>query len=514
MRLVHISDLHLGFRQFQRQTPTGINQREADVARTFRHAIDRVIALDPELVVIAGDVFHSVRPTNQAIVHAFLQLQHMRQSLPHTPVVMIAGNHDTPRSAETGCILRLFAELGIEVVDGEPRRLSFTDLDLSLLAVPDMLGHKSIALEPEAGARWNVLLLHGEVEGMLPEAIADTDRAAFEISREDLRAAEWNYIALGHYHVHREIAPTAWYSGSIDYTSHDIWGELREERQAGLKPKEDLVSSGANGLTEQRLLGGKGIVEHDLATGTHTFHRLPVSRRIIDLPQIQAVGMSAAEVDVAIGEAVERIPGGVDDAIVRLVVRDIPRHVVRELDHKAIRELRRRALHFHLDTRRPQTLRIAVSGAPGRRPSLQDIVREKLRTRPLSSDLNREALVELGLHYLSRAEAMALQAGQDASQAPGMGLDLDDASLATASAASRVAEAARGSENGEREFGGTDTVSAWEDRGTGGGRVTDGDRGTDAEIGESRSGSGGETRLADGPEGGASGGDSGTEAES
>ena len=73
MRLVHLSDLHLGYRQYQRLTPTGVNQREADVAATFRVAVDRVIELKPELVVVSGDVFHNVRPTNQAILHAFLQ---------------------------------------------------------------------------------------------------------------------------------------------------------------------------------------------------------------------------------------------------------------------------------------------------------------------------------------------------------------------------------------------------------------------------------------------------------
>ena len=36
MRLVHLSDLHLGYRQYQRLTPGGVNQREADVATTFR----------------------------------------------------------------------------------------------------------------------------------------------------------------------------------------------------------------------------------------------------------------------------------------------------------------------------------------------------------------------------------------------------------------------------------------------------------------------------------------------
>jgi len=68
VRLLHLSDLHLGFRQFQRTTPAGINQREWDVAQSFTRAIDRVIELRPDLVLIAGDVFHTVRPTNPAIL--------------------------------------------------------------------------------------------------------------------------------------------------------------------------------------------------------------------------------------------------------------------------------------------------------------------------------------------------------------------------------------------------------------------------------------------------------------
>ena len=40
MRLVHLADIHLGFRQYQRQTPTGINQREADVGESLQRVID------------------------------------------------------------------------------------------------------------------------------------------------------------------------------------------------------------------------------------------------------------------------------------------------------------------------------------------------------------------------------------------------------------------------------------------------------------------------------------------
>jgi len=397
VRLVHLSDLHLGFRQYQRLTPAGINQREADVAASFRQAIDRTIALAPQLVVIAGDVFHTVRPTNTAIVHAYMQFARLRQQLPDAEVVMVAGNHDTPRSTETGCILRLFRQLGIHVVDDDPQRLPFPHLDVSVLCVPDIPG-KRPALRPEPGPRHNVLLLHGEVEGMLPAHAAAEDRAALEISREELGAERWSYVALGHYHVYREVAPNAYYSGSIDYASANAWGELYEQRVAGIP--------------------GKGIIEHDLATGEHRFHPLEPTRQLVDLVPVDAVGMGAPDLDTAIRERLEACPGGIDDKVVRLVVRNVPRHVTREIDHKAIREYKRRALHLLVDMRRPdRPTRDGVSGSPGRRPSLADLVRETLASRTLDAGVDRMALIDLGLHYLAEAERAAA-ADSDGAAAP------------------------------------------------------------------------------------------------
>ena len=387
MRLVHLSDLHLGFRQYQRLTPAGINQREADVALSFRRAVDKVIDLAPELVLVAGDVFHTVRPTNPAILLAFQQFARLRQALPDARVVMVAGNHDTPRSTETGCILRLFRQLGVDVVDDGPQRLVYDDLGVAVLCVPDLPGIRP-SLRPEPGMQHNVLLLHGEVEGMLPAHAMTVDRAALEISREELGAERWDYVALGHYHVYREIAPNAFYAGSIDYTSANAWGELYEQRMAKIP--------------------GKGIIEHDLATGRHAFHALEPSRDLVDLIPVSAAGRTAADVDAAIREAIDGCPGGIDDKVVRLIVRDVPRHLTRELDHKALREYQRRALHFLLDPRRPETSRTsAISGAPGKRPSLADLVRDKLQSRVIDSEVSRDALVALGLHYLDEAERSA-----------------------------------------------------------------------------------------------------------
>jgi hypothetical protein len=385
MRLIHISDLHLGYRQYQRQTPTGINQREADIAAAFKRAIDKIIELSPDIILFAGDIFHAVRPTNPAILHAFSQFSRLTKALPDAIVVMIAGNHDTPRAVETGCILRLFAPLGIHVVDTEPQRLSFPERDLSILAVPDAL-KTSPVLDPDPDAKYNVLCIHCELTGTLPASAVPPERAIVEVAPEDIGAPRWSYVALGHYHVYRQLAPNMYYAGSMEYTSPNSWGELAEEKSVKLP--------------------GKGMVEYDLTTEKRKFHFLPATRPLIDLPPIAARGMSAADLDAAIQAGIERVSGGIDDKIVRQVVRDVPRHIARELDHKALRELKRRALHYHLDTRRPEVIRSSASGGPGRRPSLAETVRDHLQRRVMPGDIDRDGLVALGLDYLKQAETI------------------------------------------------------------------------------------------------------------
>jgi exonuclease SbcD len=210
------------------------------------------------------------------------------------------------------------------------------------------------------------------------------------VKLDDIRPANWRYVALGHYHVYTQLAPNVFYSGSLEYTSLNSWGDLESERKVKLP--------------------GKGMVEYDLTTEKRKFHFLPPTRPLIDLPPISARGMSAVDIDAAIQAGIERISGGIDDKIVRQVVRDVPRHIARDLDHKALRELKRRALHYQLDTRRPEVIRSSVSGGPSRRPSLAETVREHLQRRIMPSEVDRDRLVALGLDYLREAETVEANA--------------------------------------------------------------------------------------------------------
>lgn len=391
MRIAHLADLHLGFRQYHRQNATGINQREADVANAFRAAIDGVIAAAPDCVIVAGDLFHSVRPTNAAIVFAFRQFQRLREALPRTPVILVAGNHDTPRSSETGSILRLFEEIGVDVAAEGPRRLVYPEGNLSVLAVPhqSLMASPRPSLRPEGSELFQVLVLHGEVEGIFPADRSSAEYGGAHLTPDDYSADGWTYVALGHYHVQTQVTPRVWYAGALEYVSSNPWGELAEE---------SARRKGGKGS------GGKGWLLVDLRTGQVQPQPVPLARRVFDLPAIDATGLAAAEVDRLIRERIDGIAGGIADQIVRLVVRDIPRHIGRELDHAKLREYRTQALHFQLDLRRPESTRGVGVGAPGRRATLSEVVHGYLHGRPLPAELDREAFVRLGDELVAAAE--------------------------------------------------------------------------------------------------------------
>jgi DNA repair protein SbcD/Mre11 len=386
MKLLHLSDLHLGFRSYSRQAPGGRNQRELDVSSAFSAAIDRTIELEPDLVVIGGDIFHMVRPSNPAIVDAYRGFSRLVNALPNCDVVMVAGNHEIPRTSDTTCLLDLFRTLRMHVVIERAARISLRGGELSVLAVPEGINPRP-KFEPLPTARFNVLLLHGEIEGVIRKGRPKTlTEQAVEIPLGEIAQGGWSYVALGHYHSYHQVAERAYYSGSLEYTSTDIWGEARVE-----------AASGA---------GGKGIIEHDLVSGEHKFHRIQGARRIIDFPPLDAAGHTAAEVSSSIKEMVEGCEGGIDDQIVRLIVQNIDKHVIRDLDHRMIREFKRRAMHFNFDTRRPDAEEVAL-GVTSRRKNLTIAERwaEFAGSREMTAGIDRGELVALGMRYLEEVEA-------------------------------------------------------------------------------------------------------------
>jgi hypothetical protein len=212
------------------------------------------------------------------------------------------------------------------------------------------------------------------------------------LSREDLAPAQWDYVALGHHHVAEQVAPNAWYSGSLEYLTPNPWGQLQDE--------------------QDRKLPGKGYLLVELPGARVTFRHIKGARRFLELPPIQGAGLAAKAIDQLIAEAVASAKPPIDDQVVRLVVYDVPRATAHDLDHAAIRQYKARALHFQLDLRKPEEPRPTGASLPGRRQTLSETVRDFLRRRPLDAELDREAFVQLGVEYLEGAGAAGAAGGE------------------------------------------------------------------------------------------------------
>lgn len=368
MRLVHLSDLHLGYRAYSRITDRGINQREQDVFEVFQQALEKVFALDPDLIVITGDVFHTVRPGNFTLISTYRFLSRFQKRRQARPLLLLAGNHETPRSAEVRCILGLFENIpGVIAVSDQIRWIEIGQIALLCIPARGVSEIGRTSLHPNPAFKVNLLLVHGILEGLTAYTLS------YPVPRQVILNDRWDYIGLGDYHLYQPIAPNAYYAGSTEFTSSNIWEEISVP---------------------------KGFIEFDTERRQANFHRLE-TRKVIDLPVIDALELSAQEVNDRLLRNAEQ--AGVEDAIVRQRVFNLRYEVRREISAELLRQLRTTALHYYFDPRPPKL------GGKGERRSLESHERRTLEQEwrafladyPLPKEVNRERLIQEGLAYLS-----------------------------------------------------------------------------------------------------------------
>ena len=317
--ICHLSDVHLGYRRYNKLTKSGLNQREVDVNLAFQEAISRIIAIKPDLVIIAGDLFHSVRPSNSVITFCFRQLRKLQREF-RTHVVIVGGNHEAPKRVDTGSVLQILTEIeGVHVADAGKETFSFPDKGISVTCLPHaaLANLSNLSLRADDRFPHNILAVHAQVnEGWV------SDFGGIEVDLNTLLPHEWDYIALGHVHLHRVVGRSAVYSGAIEHTSTNIWGEAR-----------DL----------------KGFLEVSLPTGKRIFHALTSPREVVVLEPVDGQGLEPAAIMERIVEHIEGVAGGIEGKIAKLSLINISRESYRHLDHKALRALRARALHLTID---------------------------------------------------------------------------------------------------------------------------------------------------------------------
>jgi len=370
LRLVHIADTHLGFSAYSKVEPQdGVNQREQDIYDAFEQAVDKAIALKPDIVVHAGDLFDNVRPQNRAIDIALRQLIRLSESGIET--VLISGNHSTPRMRETSSIFRIFEHLkhvhpvhraGCErIVVG----------DLTVHAVPHSASPPLVEVlgqvAPSRETKLNMLLLHAGILGSNTYKMDEFNEQAVPI---DALSHGWDYIALGHYHEHKRILDRGFYSGSTERLG---FGEIGQK---------------------------KGIVEVELETARTVFHELEI-REMVELGPLDASGLASSEVVNEARRVISSAP--LEERIARLVIRNVSAEAYRSLDSSTIRRLGSSALHFELKVDSVESDGAASSTSDMQIGLLADEFRRYVAGLDLP-DSRKNLLMEIGIPYLEKVQ--------------------------------------------------------------------------------------------------------------
>src|SRR4029453_4217114 len=95
-----IADAHLGRAHYQAVDAGGLNQREVDFAASWHRAVEAALGLDPDAVLVLGDLFDAPRPTYRAFREGARGLRTLAAA--GVPTLAISGHHDTPRPRHAG----------------------------------------------------------------------------------------------------------------------------------------------------------------------------------------------------------------------------------------------------------------------------------------------------------------------------------------------------------------------------------------------------------------------------
>jgi len=373
MKILHVADTHLGYSAYRKVTEDGINQREVDVYDAFKQFVDYAVKSKPDLIIHAGDLFDSVRPNNRAITFAIKQV--LRLSKRGIPFVLIAGNHEHPKLKETGHIFSIFDHMEhvYPVYNAKYEVLSFdiNNEKITIHAVPqssskDEFDNNLDKLKSDSSSDYNILITHGCVKGIKEFSMNEFNELFIPVS---YLKADFDYIALGHYHKYTEVSSNAFYAGSTECLTFTDSGDK------------------------------KGFIELELTDKKldHIFITLR-NRPMIDTKPIQCFNLSLDEVMKKIKDTVGVVePEG---KIFRIILEDIPSHIYRGIDFSEIRAQSNKAVHYEI---KAVILRDGDSGFSEN--SRINALSQEFRTFIVNQNIEeKETLLELGMDYIGRVE--------------------------------------------------------------------------------------------------------------
>lgn len=220
MRILHLSDTHLGTERAARGAPRGWRRAE-DHALAMEAALRPAFDEQVDLVLHTGDLFDKPNPPTEAIGSA-VELLHRASR--RVPTVILPGNHD-----RRGLKTHLMDLPGLHICD-EPTRLVFGPLALAVVPYYREADAWAAAAAEATGPGVDLLLAHQSFHGSSVPGFrfrAGVHRET--VGREHLpRGAR--LIATGHLHPRQTVRmgdAAVVHTGSTERTSFSEQDEIK-----------------------------------------------------------------------------------------------------------------------------------------------------------------------------------------------------------------------------------------------------------------------------------------------
>jgi DNA repair exonuclease SbcCD nuclease subunit len=373
MKILHISDTHLGYSAYRKIGNDNINQREKDNYISFQKAIDYALDSNPDIVLHSGDLFDSVRPNNRAITFSIKQI--LRLSKKNIPFLIISGNHEQPKLKETGHIFSIFDHIEnvYPVYNLKYGKYDFEirNKKLTVHAIPQTISKENFIKELNKiniknSSDFNILILHGSLKGIKEFIMNEFNELIIPYKYLN---KNFDYIALGHYHKHTKISKNCQYAGS---TEHFSFSEAKDD---------------------------KGFIEIQLEKNNINTKFIKIENRtIIDLDDIVCDNFNLDQIMDSIENKINKI--NPKDKIIRIKLEKIPTSIYRGIDFEKIKNLCKDATHYEIKANilNENNEKILMN-------SKMEVLTKEYSNFIKDQNLKDEKLLlELGINYIEKIE--------------------------------------------------------------------------------------------------------------
>lgn len=268
VRLLHVSDTHLGYRQYHS------DQRREDFMDAWRQCVDIANREDVDALIHTGDLYHSKNPDLETQIDVAEQIR--RLECPFLPIV---GNHERKRNRQFVDHLEMGFENVTPIAENTPIEID----DVSIHgwnAIPSTEWDATDLTISETQTPYDIVCLHHLVSPIVPDRY-DPYRATEILNRFE---RDVDALLLGDYHAtvfERLHGTTVSYPGSTERTSAE-------------EPDDKSVT-----LWET----GDELTHQTLPLETRQFHRFRVEVRDSPLDEIRSA-LDEENLDESVTEVV------------------------------------------------------------------------------------------------------------------------------------------------------------------------------------------------------------------